>query len=127
MTEPARQVDERRYDPPRNVEVELAGQWWPGVQHAWRLTSDRDFWVADVEFSAQYDWAWASTSSACRRNGCGWPTRRTATSRPGGEPGRRLHRHEQQAHTQEGDGPPQVRAVAGLQTGGSVEGGQGRR
>jgi hypothetical protein len=56
MTEPARQVDERRYDPPRNVEVELAGQWWPGVQHAWRLTSDRDFWIADVEFSAQYDW-----------------------------------------------------------------------
>jgi hypothetical protein len=38
------------------VEVELAGQWWPGVQSAWRLTSDRDFWVADVEFTAQYEW-----------------------------------------------------------------------
>ena len=58
MTEPVRLLDERRFDPPRSVEVELAGRWWPGVQHAWRLTSDRDHWIADVEFSARYDWGW---------------------------------------------------------------------
>src|SRR3954466_10506497 len=48
VSEPVRLLDERRYDPPRHVEVELNGQWWPGLQHAWRLTSDRDHWVADV-------------------------------------------------------------------------------
>src|SRR2546421_9681713 len=56
VSEPVRLVDERRYDPPRHVEVELNGQWWPGLQHAWRLTTDRDHWVADVEFAAVYDW-----------------------------------------------------------------------
>jgi hypothetical protein len=56
VSEPVRLLDERRYDPPRHVEVELNGQWWPGLQHAWRLTSDRDHWVADVEFAAVYDW-----------------------------------------------------------------------
>lgn len=59
MTEPVRLLDERRYDhPPRRVEVELQQQWWPGLQRAWRLTSDRDHWVADVEFSARYEWGW---------------------------------------------------------------------
>src|SRR3954453_22222447 len=56
VSEPVRLLDERRYDPPRHVEVELNGQWWPGLQHAWRLTWDRDHWVADVEFAAVYDW-----------------------------------------------------------------------
>ncbi|WP_346619611.1 hypothetical protein [Blastococcus montanus] len=56
MTEPVRLVDQRRYDPARQVEVELGGCWWPGLQHAWRLTSDRDRWVADVEFSVRYGW-----------------------------------------------------------------------
>src|SRR3954462_15131129 len=56
VSEPVRLLDERRYDPPRHVEVELNGQWWPGLQHAWRLTWDRDRWVADVEFAAVYDW-----------------------------------------------------------------------
>jgi hypothetical protein len=56
VTEPIRLLGEQRYDPARPVEVELHGQWWPGFQRAWRLTSDRDYWVADVEFSARYDW-----------------------------------------------------------------------
>src|SRR3954462_11388877 len=56
VSEPVRLLDERRYDPPRHVEVELNGQWWPGLQHAWRLTSDRDYWVADVEVAAVHDW-----------------------------------------------------------------------
>ena len=55
-TEPVRLLAERRYDPPRAVLVELDSQWWPGFQQAWRLTSDRGSWVAEVEFTAQYDW-----------------------------------------------------------------------
>ena len=32
-----RLIEERRFDPPRAVEVEHNGRWWPGFQYAWRL------------------------------------------------------------------------------------------
>ena len=38
------------------LEVEQNRQWWPGFQFAWRLTSDRDYWVADCEYAVAYDW-----------------------------------------------------------------------
>ncbi len=56
MAEPIHLLDEQSYNPPRRVEVELHGQWWPGFQRARLLISERDFWVADVEFSAPYAW-----------------------------------------------------------------------
>ncbi|MGY1594935.1 hypothetical protein ACI79D_23420 [Geodermatophilus sp. SYSU D00708] len=43
---------ERRIDPPRHVEVECAGRWWPGVQHAWRMYDDGTGWRAAVRFVA---------------------------------------------------------------------------
>jgi hypothetical protein len=49
-------MEERRFDPPRPVEVELEGHWWPGVQHAWRLCDDGRGWMADVEFTAMHEW-----------------------------------------------------------------------
>jgi len=36
--------------------VEKNGHWWPGFQHAWRVCDDDRGWMADVEFSARYDW-----------------------------------------------------------------------
>jgi hypothetical protein len=51
-----RLLREHRYDPPRPVEVEHDGYWWPGLQHAWRLCDDDRGWIADVEYSVQYDW-----------------------------------------------------------------------
>ncbi|MGY1691390.1 hypothetical protein [Geodermatophilus sp. SYSU D01105] len=43
---------ERRVAPPRHVEVESAGRWWPGVQHAWRMYDDGTGWRAAVRFVA---------------------------------------------------------------------------
>ena len=37
-------VAERRFTPPRLVEVERDGYWWPGFQHAWRLCDDGRGW-----------------------------------------------------------------------------------
>ncbi|PRY42058.1 hypothetical protein LY71_1185 [Geodermatophilus tzadiensis] len=37
MTISIRLLDERRFDPPRDVEVENGGPWWSGEQTAWRL------------------------------------------------------------------------------------------
>ena len=49
-------VAERRFTPPRLVEVERDGYWWPGFQHAWRLCDDGRGWMAAVEYVAVYDW-----------------------------------------------------------------------
>lgn len=56
MSEPVRLIEERRFDPPRRVEVEHDGRWWPGVQRSWRLLDDRRGWCADVEYNVAYDW-----------------------------------------------------------------------
>jgi hypothetical protein len=49
-------IEERRFNPPRPVVVEKDGAWWPGFQRAWRVCDDGRGWMADVEFTAQYDW-----------------------------------------------------------------------
>jgi hypothetical protein len=49
-------VAERRFTPPRLVEVERDGYWWPGFQHAWRLCDDGRGWMAAIEYVAVYDW-----------------------------------------------------------------------
>jgi hypothetical protein len=49
-------IDERRYEPPRRVEVLHDGSWWPGIQSAWRLCEDGRGWRADVEYVVQYEW-----------------------------------------------------------------------
>jgi hypothetical protein len=51
-----RLLAERRFTPPRPVEVERDGRWWPGFQHAWRLCDDGHGWMADVEYVVAYDW-----------------------------------------------------------------------
>jgi hypothetical protein len=55
---PVRLVAERHLTPPRPVEVELEGRWWPGLQHAWRLCDDGRGWIADVEFNVHHEWGW---------------------------------------------------------------------
>ena len=32
------------------------GRWWPGLQSAWRLLDDDRGWLAEVEYSVDYDW-----------------------------------------------------------------------
>ena len=41
---------ERRLDLPRHIDVYETGQWWPGVQHAWRMYDDGTGWRAAVRF-----------------------------------------------------------------------------
>jgi hypothetical protein len=43
---------EHHLTPARHVEVEAAGRWWPGVQHAWRMYEDGTGWRAAVRFVA---------------------------------------------------------------------------
>jgi hypothetical protein len=47
--------DVRRIDPPRLVEVERDGSWWPGSQDAWVRWPDGT-WRASVEYVVQHDW-----------------------------------------------------------------------
>lgn len=55
---PVRLVEERRYKPPRQVEIlDREGRyWWPGTQTAWRLSDDHRGWMADVRWSQMHDW-----------------------------------------------------------------------
>jgi hypothetical protein len=48
-------VEERRFDPPRAVEVEHNGRWWPGTQYAWRLCRDHRGWMAEVRWTEQHE------------------------------------------------------------------------
>lgn len=56
MIEPVRLVEEHRYDPPRPVELEQNGHWWPRLQPSWRLLNDRRGWLAGVEYAVAYEW-----------------------------------------------------------------------
>jgi hypothetical protein len=56
VTVSVRLIDERRFDPPRRVEVEHGGQWWPGFQRAWRLCDDDRGWMADVEYGVRHQY-----------------------------------------------------------------------
>ena len=51
-----RLLEEKRFDPPRPVEVENEGQWLPGLQRAWRLCDDGRGWMADVEYVVLHQW-----------------------------------------------------------------------
>jgi hypothetical protein len=53
---PVHLLKEHRFDPPRLVEVEQDGAWWPGFQWAWRLCDDDRGWMAHVEYSVQHEW-----------------------------------------------------------------------
>jgi hypothetical protein len=50
MSERVRLVEERPYNPPRSVEVEHDGAWWPGLQRSWRLRDDGRGWLAEVGY-----------------------------------------------------------------------------
>src|SRR5688572_23381456 len=52
----AQLLEQRRFDPPRLVEVEHNGHWRPGTQAAWRLCDDSRGWMADVTWTEQHDW-----------------------------------------------------------------------
>ncbi len=69
-----RLLHERRYDPPRPVEVEHKGQWCPGLQSRWLLCDDDRGWMAQVEYTAQHEWVAAGPWSPCRQSAFGWPT-----------------------------------------------------
>ncbi len=51
-----RLLEERRFDPPRRVEVEHDGRWLAGHQEAWRLCDDGRGWMADVTWTEQHEW-----------------------------------------------------------------------
>ena len=53
---PIHPLDERRYDPPRAVEVEDGGRWWPGFQSRWLLCDDGRGWMVEVEYTARHEW-----------------------------------------------------------------------
>ena len=58
VTVSVRLLDERRFDPPRNVEVENDGRWWSGEQTAWRLCDDGFGWRAAVTWRQLHDYGW---------------------------------------------------------------------
>jgi hypothetical protein len=49
-------LQDRFYDPPREVEVERDGTWSPALQHSWQLWDDGRGWVAEVEWTERYYW-----------------------------------------------------------------------
>jgi hypothetical protein len=49
-------IEERRFDPPRAVEIEHNGRWWTGRQSRWLLCDDGAGWRAQVEWSELYEW-----------------------------------------------------------------------
>ena len=51
-----RVLEERRFDPPRAVEVQQDGTWHPGWLRAWRRLDDGTGWRADVQYAVQHWW-----------------------------------------------------------------------
>lgn len=51
-----RVLEEQRFDPPRPVEIQHDGWWWPGLQRAWRLCDDERGWRAEVRWTEQHEW-----------------------------------------------------------------------
>jgi hypothetical protein len=52
---PVRLVDQRRYEPPKRVEVEHNGGWWTGFCTGWLLTDCGRRWRADVEYVVEHE------------------------------------------------------------------------
>jgi hypothetical protein len=51
-----RLLQDRVYDPPREVEIERDGSWSPALQRSWQLWDDGRGWVAEVEWTERYYW-----------------------------------------------------------------------
>jgi hypothetical protein len=68
---PVRLLELRRFDPPRPVEVEVAGRWWPGTQAALRLCDDGRGRRADVEYVVEHEWTGLARARRCRLSECG--------------------------------------------------------
>jgi hypothetical protein len=49
-------IQERIYEPARQVEVEYQGRWTPGLQRSWHRWDDDRGWVADVEVTVTCPW-----------------------------------------------------------------------
>jgi hypothetical protein len=49
-------LQDRVYDPAREVEVERDGTWSPALQRSWQLWDDGRGWVAEVEWTERYYW-----------------------------------------------------------------------
>jgi hypothetical protein len=49
-------IQERTYEPPRQVEVEHDGRWSPGLQRSWHHWDDDRGWVAEVEVTVSCYW-----------------------------------------------------------------------
>jgi hypothetical protein len=49
-------IQERIYEPPRAVEVEVEGRWLPGLQRSWHQWDDDRGWLAEVEVTVSYYW-----------------------------------------------------------------------
>lgn len=47
---------EQCFQPPRDVEVERNGRWWPGVQAAWRACDDGRGRMAEVVWVELHAW-----------------------------------------------------------------------
>lgn len=56
VSEPVRLLEERRFNPPRVVEVEDEGHWWVGTQRSWRLCDDSRGWMAEVRWTRRHEW-----------------------------------------------------------------------
>jgi hypothetical protein len=54
---PVSVLEERRFDPPRRVDVQHNGSWHLGYQRAWRLCDDTRGWTAEVRWSEPHDWS----------------------------------------------------------------------
>jgi hypothetical protein len=51
-----RLLEEKLFDPPRPVDIQHDGAWWPGVQRSWRLCDDHRGWMAEVEYVVEHEW-----------------------------------------------------------------------
>ena len=74
-------LDERLFDPPRDVLVENDGRWKPGEQTAWRLGDDGFGWRAAVTRRSGKTTAGVGTSPASRPSGCAFLPSRPGTRR----------------------------------------------
>jgi hypothetical protein len=61
---PVRLLTERRYNPPKAVEVEHQGAWWPGFCTGWLLTDCGRGWRTQVEYVVHHKWGFGKPLQA---------------------------------------------------------------
>lgn len=88
VSEPVRLLEERLFDPPRAVEVEQDGDWWPATQRAWRLCDDSRGWMAEVRWTRPHDWGLGTYNTMVSSERIRLPDGVTADT-----PGRRSQSH----------------------------------